>query len=127
MVPRVGDDAPLKISFPWERGAFDRRPACRAGLVHGASEDCLTRFSVYLPRGEVTIHESKASETSSPATTRSTIHGDQLRAFDRMTGELRWAAGTDPRVREPAFATPVPHPGGIVVVAADAVHSYAWD
>lgn len=131
VVPRAGDEAPRKILFPRGHGPLDRRPACRRGLVHGASEDYQTRFSVYLAKGEVTIHESKVHGfgrfTAGTTGEVYAIHGNQLRAFDLETGEPRWQVGTDPRVSEPAFATPVPHEGGIVVVAANAVHSYAWE
>ena len=130
VVPREGDEAPRKISFPREHGALDRRPACRAGLVHGTSEDFQTRFSVYLAKDEVTIHESNVHSFGNLAAGADevyAVHKDQLRAFDWTTGESRWQVGTDPRVSEPAFATPVPHAGGIVVVAANAVHSYEWE
>lgn len=133
VVPRMGGDAPRKISFPKGYGPFNRVAACVEGRVHGASEDFQTRFSVGLVSGEVTIHESGVSGFgnfvvgSGGAGEVYAIHRDQLRAFDAATGASRWQVGTDPRVSEPAFAMPIPHAAGIVVVSASAVHAYTWE
>lgn len=129
LVPRAEGGSLRRIALP-KTGGFHRYSACCGGRLHGANADYQVRFSVDLAGGEVAIHESGVSGFGGFAAAGDEVYAVQsakLRAFDAKTGAERWSVTTDPAITEPGFASAIPHAGGIVVVSAAAVHSYAWE